>query len=394
MTSIYSRLFRSRFRPEDFLTEALVDLLNRPELCHTPVIKDFLQVLLRGGIGDNAALDRLLQKVGSARHCSWVRSPPLKYDGATKLPDIGLCDGSGRPFVLIEAKIGAGFTQHRLRTPEEEESENRQESRQLKGQLEVYDKALTKENPDGVCGLILLTHSTEAPMDFLSEAGPYRSPCRAVSRWHSVQKWLSDRELASSLESSLSKELSVFLEEKGLAQMEKKDIRALGVVLADRLHNRLVELFKQTRANLKVSLGLDDAGFGEAVKASRPIAWDWGIQEWYYPFGKSKQWYIAWGLVPAASLGLDSNRDNLHALVYVGKEQKGGEGIPTSAPLVHGWQRGHIDKEGDYLFTSIAAEELFNNGDFSNEFVTWLKPRIKAGMKTLDACRRKSSKAK
>jgi hypothetical protein len=33
--------------------------------------------------------------------------------------------------------------------------------------LEVYDKALLKENPDRVCGPILLTHGIEAPTGFL-----------------------------------------------------------------------------------------------------------------------------------------------------------------------------------------------------------------------------------
>jgi len=237
-------LYRRRWKPEDFITEGLVDLLNRPRLCQTLVIKNFLKVLLQGGVGENAALGRLLEKVGFANHCSWVRSPVLKYRGATKFPDVGLCDGGGPPLVLIEVKIGAGFTQHLLSGSEQEESEDGKERRQLKGQLEVYDEALVKENPDGVCGLILLTHSTDSPTGFLRESGPYKTPCRAVSRWHSVQKWLSKREdEAASLEDNLAKELSAFLEEKGLAQMEEKDIEA-GLSF-DRQCGRL-PLYRQT----------------------------------------------------------------------------------------------------------------------------------------------------
>jgi len=166
------------------------------------------------------------------------------------------------------------------------------------------------------------------------------------------------------------------------------------LVLADRLHHRLEELFKQTRTNLKALLSIDDGEFGKGVRANKPINWDWGVNDWYYPFGKSKQWYVAWGFAPAASLALEGDRYKLHVFVYVGKEQNERRGIPPSMGSVPGLQRRDDENEGDYLFTSIAAADLFERDEFSNDFVNWVKPGIKSGLRILNASNKKCGKGK
>jgi hypothetical protein len=212
MGSFYSRLFHAgsihRDRLEDFLTEALADLLNRLPAAE---VRRFCTNFLFQDAGIQ------LKKSWIAAYCD-VQAficETQEWISSEKRPDIILYQENSRdkktataePFerrrslLIIECKIGAPFTEN---------------------QLHHYDDWISQKG-DRCQGLVLLTHLTNAPSDFLDRKSEYKSPARAVRRWSELYQWL-DRE-ANWSECApeahfLKGELLAFMKEKALMTEE------------------------------------------------------------------------------------------------------------------------------------------------------------------------------
>jgi hypothetical protein len=99
-----------------------------------------------------------------------------------KRPDMVLYDNE-RPIMVVECKVGAGFT-----GGEERDLHGR---RYWIGQLERYDRWLNGLGAPQTA-LVLLTHLSEAPENF-SKGNGFHTPVRAVQRWSALYKLLTER---------------------------------------------------------------------------------------------------------------------------------------------------------------------------------------------------------
>jgi SNF2-related domain len=188
MQGIYLRLFRYRERPsrsplEDYLTEALADLLSR---CPLDVGKAFIADVL---VGANAK-SSWLKLSKSLRDLVW-RTQVTIPDGRLDL----VIESNGRCLFVVENKVSSGIRLYKAELDEDEidneiegessntngsarghhdgelaETEASEESEiELRNQLECYGTWLAKQpRPSGwKGGLTLLTHFTTPPVDFL-----------------------------------------------------------------------------------------------------------------------------------------------------------------------------------------------------------------------------------
>jgi hypothetical protein len=114
MVSLYSRLFmfRERLRRsplEDFLTEAVADLLNRmPPFEMTEFVSKFFLPPLAAA---QQAWQELVKSC-SGESLQWITHPSIQVRILTLYPDLMLCAGENRPLLIVESKIGSGIGEH------------------------------------------------------------------------------------------------------------------------------------------------------------------------------------------------------------------------------------------------------------------------------------------
>jgi hypothetical protein len=114
MVSLYGRLFMFRERPgrsplEDFLTEALADLLNRmPPFEMTEFVCRFF--LPPVAATQQAWLE--LVRSCSGEPLQWITRPGIHFRTLTLYPDLMLCAGENRPLLIVENKIGGRIGEH------------------------------------------------------------------------------------------------------------------------------------------------------------------------------------------------------------------------------------------------------------------------------------------
>lgn len=199
MVSLYARLFRYRSRPdreplEDFLSEALADLLGR---------------MMIGDVVD--FLDYAFRESGSAPVTAGLLGSVLEWRTQEIVPG-GIMDivlfANGKPRLVIENKTWSGFQDHS--TGEEEVN-----------QLHTYGRWLMQQCPEGLpCGILLITGTTSSPSDFHGN-GTYAVSARAQITWAGVGRWLSSRVEAAhdnvSTWSTLARDLVCFIKEKKLS---------------------------------------------------------------------------------------------------------------------------------------------------------------------------------
>ncbi len=193
--SLYGRLFKyrpseGRLTREDFLTEALCDLLNRLD---KDQLLFFLEVLI--GKRAPAVWEKCIRDDSS---CTWQTQRTIS--GTGRLDLVLEID----EFVLIgvEVKRDAHFQKNNERE-----------------QLESYGDWLRSQYEDS--GLAVLTHSTPPPSDFDttdSHSEKYKVKFRSVCRWSDVWRWLTNSEQVGSHGGQkswpvLSGELAKFLQE-------------------------------------------------------------------------------------------------------------------------------------------------------------------------------------
>jgi hypothetical protein len=179
MPSLYRRLFAYRERQnrsplEDFLTEALADLLNRfPE-----------------SVARSAVARLLCHRSDAVRELEgvWPLGTTVRWttqrviDGG-RLVDL-MMEVDGRPILIVENKISAGFQEHRPdpRSARGSDSQN---------QLATYGQWLAREaDTDWGGAIVLLTHWTPAPPNFATDDQTYVSRYRTTVRWADFSRWL------------------------------------------------------------------------------------------------------------------------------------------------------------------------------------------------------------
>lgn len=212
---IYRQLFRYRESAkrsplEDFLSEALVDLLNRapPE-----VQANFVSFLTSGRFS--------LSDPVSTTHSGyeWSTQRHILYQGTKGFIDI-LLEVAGQPALVIENKIASPIRAH---VPSDED--------QSGNQLRTYGKWLASHTEGKPGALVLLTHTARPPDDFDEPGTSYGVDVRSVVRWAALAAWLQ-RVAANGSASAwrdLAADLSEFLEEQdmAIALMTQADLAGL-----------------------------------------------------------------------------------------------------------------------------------------------------------------------
>lgn len=212
---IYRQLFRyresARRSPlEDFLSEALVDLLNRvPQT----VQADFVSFIAAGRLAlpDMADAGDMDWKWSTQRH--------ILHQGIRGYIDI-LLEVDGRPLLVIENKIASPVRAHM--SADEGGTGN---------QLRTYGGWLSSQAQGRQSALVLLSHTAAPPDDFSDPAASYGVDARNVVRWAALAAWLARLAVtgAASAWRDLAVELHEFLEEQDMtiAVMTQADLAGL-----------------------------------------------------------------------------------------------------------------------------------------------------------------------
>ena len=246
MTSIYSRLYRYRQREdrsplENFLTEAIADYFNRMS---PAAQKDFLSALLLP--------PKVRSRWENMREVAALRADTQRGAGNAGIIDL-VISNKGEPIIAIENKISAP-----IRKSSEAEAADDVKNR---NQLSSYGHWLKSNAPDQwPCVVVLLSHATPAPADFVAASQAYGSIPHTI-RWAQVATHIrqglysnlycgADQDLTS----TLGRELLIFLEENGMAsEFASLEDFSAGIVYL-RSSQKLINTFKAINDHL-VSFG-------------------------------------------------------------------------------------------------------------------------------------------
>lgn len=239
--SLYGRLYKYRERRErrpleDFLTEALADLINRlPE----HLARRFAERLLGDRIEATANLNEVWR---SGTRAKWVTQRPI-YGG--RIADLTL-EIDGVPIILVENKISAGFQEH----ISFDESTGKTSRRH---QLASYGQWISRESDKCWNGaLVLLTHWTPPPADFLGDDSTYGCSYRTTVRWSELARWLAAVIRAEGVHAADWAQLGIefldFLKEHHMDSelATQQDLAALQVYIsaADRVRNTVEQIWE------------------------------------------------------------------------------------------------------------------------------------------------------
>ncbi|MCL2123296.1 MAG: hypothetical protein FWH34_04325 [Desulfovibrionaceae bacterium] len=280
MSSLYGRLFRYRASDtqtprENYLTEALCDLLNRiggdaPEA---------QRVLLKNL--------KLFESDGVEPLC-FQTQVSISTETRNKFPDLVGYIG-GVPVLVIEVKVDAEINYDAVLR---------------KNQLQIYGEWLAEVSQgrkDAV--LALLTYRRPPPQDFFEKEADYgiAASSRRVIHWRDVRREMEALQGSHhTVYPTLAKEFCNFLHEQGVAveTPEKDDFNKLGAYLkggtAARLRNfmnsirtRLKEMTEQPDLSWESDLQLQSGG---AFRDEAQVLTGWVNTK------KPEISYISWGL--------------------------------------------------------------------------------------------------
>jgi PD-(D/E)XK nuclease superfamily len=266
MASLYARLYTYRERRdrrplEDFLTEALCDILNRLPRAEMSGFAAELFLPREALEAWDLQFDRTVEY-------HWTTREPTD-DG--RIPDLVLYRGD-QPMIVVENKVGAGLALH---------------------QLEDYGRWLKDycAGRDWPGVIVFLTHYTPPPEDFGASAeGIYGVRWQRVCRWPAVWKWLDAKGSLRTTEQFrnawqvLAKELAEFLREKEVISdtMTQLDFAAAKMYIASASRTR--RLFERLW-NEAIAPNWKDVGFKHdpsqvmrgplEYDSERGVIWDW-----------------------------------------------------------------------------------------------------------------------
>jgi hypothetical protein len=324
--SLYSTFYKSTFYKhwnrndrsalEPFLTRGLTDLLSQltnsdPHLARRFVIDVLLAPAGRtSGKSPDICLKRLSQRLQLSDDLRWTAEETAALKKVKIRPDIFL-QQHGAPAVVVENKVSANFTD---------------------GQLEKYGELLAskyhgEKNPGAA--LVLLTHATSPPVDFLDSAATnrYGIPLRSICTWMEVYEWLGRQSPTDPVTRYLMQEFCIFLEERNLNGITKSDTAVLATILSHGVVPKIEPFFDMVRK--KVQPGLTRLRYRFEPKVD---VWDstegYAIWDWCYFRPKNPDWYIGWGLTVGGDFFGATLEKSLMAFVHVGPGAEGATRLP------------------------------------------------------------------
>lgn len=378
--SIYSELFRyqpsQRHTPtENFLTQALADLLNRmigySREAHDRFIREVL--LSETSKPAEASLFGVMELIKGS-NLEWVPQITASEPTLCRIDLVLLCDR--KPVVVVENKLGSGYTDN---------------------QLSNYCDWI-KQIGGAHHAVVLLTRWTPPPDDFLDDTNEsYRNSFRAVCWWGGVYRWLMKEfplHLSPGVSNSshecaffLAREFCQFLEEElnvnnSLSGDDfkclEKSLRPLQVaqslVKEIKLPNDVNNYFQEPRIykNERSSVFL-----GCAYQKNKKM---------------EKDWWVGWGLILEKDFweGYFLDVDQPTAIIIIGAEAG-----RTPLPIRHlsveessrNWQFVWDDEDRldwDYAIKKISVDELLKSDPhFEREYRKWTNEGLKEAAEML-----------
>jgi hypothetical protein len=385
--SLYGRLFTYRERKdkspfEDYLTEALVDLLNRFPANGEEVFCEFF-------LSDCPKDDRerwrkeVAKLEGKFRWKTQVSIESECQDKPNRRPDIVCSKGEGgedNPIAVIECKVGADFQER---------------------QLEDYGGWLAKKTD--WAALVVLTHLTQTPEGFLEKDQGQKYGVRlcAVKTWSELYKWLAKEKEGRKLPNDSSPpdilvdEFLSFLKEVELSTDEPTalDFAAARVCFQGGAYSRIVEAMQKVRVRAKTVLpgrtGEANSCPGFEVEPSDVMIWDGGSHKqhdirWGIWFGSPEsEWWNKDSMLEHLS-----HRDGMCIYINPPVEQGSYEKLQREFPS---WYFPH--ESGRYR-TIVKTDPLPCEEEFTEAFWRWLEPSLEEAkqiVEQLEQCRKGKS---
>ena len=338
--ALFSRLFKyaplpGRTQLENFLTESLCDLLERMTVLDRKGVERFVLDALAGSRSPSGFRERLAE----AKGLYWTTQKSISFADNRGYLDLCLL-ADKRIILVIENKIGSGFTSHSIsQSGDEDETTSTEELLQL----DFYDRWLSAKCPGAA--LVLLSHLTEAPPDFLVGDGD-KTDAHASAVFHHVCRWAEVYDWVSEwIESSgcvlhdkpagvflnvLSGEFLQFLEQKNMnvAAIKDSDLDLLSAYFSQDVWKKMRNLMVSMRLRV-VPLLADPRGSPRNVPQNEAweetqILWDWA-----YSYEEELEWYVGWGLSGKHGLRhLDIELDTSLQAFVVMTNDDGGTRIP------------------------------------------------------------------
>ncbi len=310
------------------------------------------------GKSPDICFGRLSKRLQLSNDLTWAAEETATIEKIKKRPDIFLRQHDS-PAVVVENKVSAGFTD---------------------GQLEYYGKWLANQNPARNPGaaLVLLTHATSPPEDFLDPVAksPYKIPLRSVCTWMEVYEWLGRQSPTDPVTRHLMQEFCIFLEERNLNGITKGDTAVLATILSHGVVPKIEPLFDMVRN--KVQPRLQRLGYRFEPKID---VWDstggYAIWDWCYFRPKNPDWYIGWGLTVGGDFFGATLEKSLMAFVHVGPGAEGAPKLPVDVlPLSFkaslrksGWK---FLEDGSCLKVEMASKLASAPSGLTQTFMHWL----------------------
>jgi hypothetical protein len=404
---LYSRLFKyaplpNRTQLENFLTESLCDFLGRMTAVDRKAVECFILDVL---LGSHAPLP-FRQQIANAKGFCWETQKRIYFRG--KQGCIDICMLADKEITLVvENKVTAGFTEHRLSEVSGEEEDSDENSEVPISQLDVYDGWLSENYPRAA--LVLLTHVTNAPLTFLSKQAvqtdgePARNVFHWVCRWATIHRWLAEGRYhtATNISSNsqqvfldmLAGEFREFLEQHNMKKTEIKgpDLDLLVTSLSQDIWNKMRDLMGSVRELVSASLSshYEQPRYFPETKAWKEteILWDWA-----YCYEKDLRWYIGWGLSGRHGLrhlDIDFGTE-LQAFVVVTSDEEGREILSTNEEIQRSQQIGWSVREPTSrnrlrLIKDVPARALLAEPDgFNRAFERWTESAAKEAVSILE----------
>lgn len=401
MASLYGRLFKYRERPsrrpkEDFLTEAMSDLLSRmPDDKSCQFVAELLIPK------SQAAQQEWHLKTTETGHLVWDTQKSISYNGGSGRLDLAGGGTAGETFLIVENKVGSPVGRHDLpgdispAQPGDDrgtEADNSRARAETVDQLEFYRRWLEKERCSSLTwrgAICVLTHGTTAPADFCGDTEDRRSgPWRHVCRWDEVWRWI-DREARPQPGHHrdpwqvFAHDFAEYLKEEGMSseQFTNYDISACNVFVrsGERFKHSFDVIWGIVRPNIPQGVHRESI-FREpfAFNSDGGVIWDWVYL--YPPFaaGASKNWYIAWGLrFPESSSWWNDCEPLLpsdtHAFVTWGAE--GRPPVPKLFPneVPNGWS---ISAESGIVIPKALRDFRPESGGLATALGEWINTQV------------------
>lgn len=383
---LYGRLFRSRYKPEDFFTEAFADLFTRLAPADA---RDLVGSVLLGHVAEERSPEVVKDQMRKSKRleCSTQYPIELREVGKVrKVPDAALF-ADGELIALIENKLDAPFTARC------QPGAGKKSNTQTFHQLEDYGRWLNEHHPKAA--LVLLTHETKSPPEFLTAKGDflYKIPLRSVCRWPRVHNWFSnwaaDRR-GENVAGTLAGEFSEFIEAQNMGEIAFDDIGLLNdyICFASRkIGGKITDVLESARRT------------GQQLVPPNPSNWvnnsrlffdrNWlAFWDWSYPYGKMDL-FVGWGFAGGNGpmfRGLELP-NGLHAFVMV-QGDRALRSLRRRPTKLRSWTPVTEGESEWWLRTKSADDLARSKHGFSKAFLAWMEPLLKEAAQIAGEARR------